>query len=264
MGMVKINIIMRYKITKNKLEYKNNIPVRSYQNIDPPGDRDTYDKLQINDRYLGYKNIVYTPISMPLIDVDLEHVETLRNDLKMEWSTYGCEHGAGKVLLLMENNFLSPHANSSWFEWVDQEIPHIKEFIQQLPFKTIRQCSFVSPPNASNPHYDEPINMINILRKQSPSQYRIRWSKVTSPKNEVFYLTKDSGETKIYPELPTDTNTFVYDGSVYEHGADKGFQMRDRSQLVISGCLDIEEHHVLLDKSIEKYKEYYLTNKYFE
>jgi len=52
--------------------------------------------------------------------------------------------------------------------------------------------------------------------------------------------------------------------SVYEHGADKGFQMRDRSQLVISGCLDIEEHHVLLDKSIEKYKEYYLTNKYFE
>lgn len=262
--MVKINIIMRYKITKNKLEYKNNIPVRSYQNIDPPGDRDTYDKLQINDRYLGYKNIVYTPISMPLIDVDLEHVETLRNDLKMEWSTYGCEHGAGKVLLLMENNFLSPHANSSWFEWVDQEIPHIKEFIQQLPFKTIRQCSFVSPPNASNPHYDEPINMINILRKQSPSQYRIRWSKVTGPKNEVFYLTKDSGETKIYPELPTDTNTFVYDGSVYEHGADKGFQMRDRSQLVISGCLDIEKHHVLLDKSIEKYKEYYLTNKYFE
>ena len=262
--MVKINIIMRYKITKNKLEYKNNIPVRSYQNIDPPGDRDTYDKLQINDRYLGYKNIVYTPISMPLIDVDLEHVETLRNDLKMEWSTYGCEHGAGKVLLLMENNFLSPHANSSWFEWVDQEIPLIKEFIQQLPFKTIRQCSFVSPPNASNPHYDEPINMINILRKQSPSQYRIRWSKVTSPKNEVFYLTKDSGETKIYPELPTDTNTFEYDGSVYEHGADKGFQMRDRSQLVISGCLDIEEHHVLLDKSIEKYKEYYLTNKYFE
>lgn len=247
---------MKYKITKNKLEYKNNIPVRSYQNIDPPGDRDTYDKLQIKDKYLGYKNIVYAPISMPLIDVDLEHIETLRNDPKMEWSTYGCEHGAGKVLLLMENKFTQPEANSPWFEWVDKEIPHIKEFIQQLPFKTIRQCSFVSPPNASNPHYDEPISALPMLKRQSPSCYRVRWSKVTDQENEVFYLTKDSGETKLYPELPPSTNTFVYDGSVYEHGADKGFDMKNRSQLVISGCLDIKKHHEFLDRSIKRFNDY--------
>jgi len=259
---------LRYTIRKNKLEYDDNgIPIRKYSNLDPPGDRDTYEKLQINDPYKGYKDVVYTPVDMPNIDVDTQQVYDLWDSAALEkdypGTTFGCEHGSGKVLFLKHNMFGHPLGDGEWFGWVDKEMPHIKKFIQQLPFKTIRQCSFVQPTAATVPHYDEPINMVPYLREGAPCQYRIRWSKVTEPDNEVFFLSRDSGATKIYPVLPKTTNTFVYDGSVYEHGADRGFNFYDRCQIVISGTIDVPKHHQILEKSIEKYKEYVIYDKDF-
>ena len=61
--------------------------------------------------------------------------------------------------------------------------------------------------------------------------------------------------------LPTETNTFVYDGSVWEHGADRGFPMHERCQIIISGILDIEKHHALLDKSIGSVKTISISSK---
>tara|TARA_B110000858_G_C17429659_1_gene304879 strand:- start:237 stop:554 length:318 start_codon:yes stop_codon:yes gene_type:complete len=105
--------------------------------------------------------------------------------------------------------------------------------------------------------------MLPYLQAGAPSQYRIRWSNVTTPEDEVFFLTKDSGATKVYPVLPPETNTFVYDGSVWEHGADRGFKNTDRMQIIISGVLDEERHHQLLDKSIETYNDYVIYDKDF-
>lgn len=254
---------LNYRKIKNKLEYENGVPKRSYVNLDPPGDRDSYDKLQINDEYMGYKDIVYTPIDLPNVDVNPEHIESLWSDNNMEEGTTAGTIAVGKVLFLKRNQYTKLHGDGEWFDWVKQEIPHIKEFIEQLPFETIRQCAFVQPPKGVPPHYDEPTTMLDILKKQSPSQYRIRWSTVTKPENEYFYLTKDSGATNVYPVLPRDTNTFVYDGSVYEHGVDRGWKMSERLQIVMSGVLSIDKHHQLLDRSITKYKDYYLTSEYF-
>jgi hypothetical protein len=254
---------LNYRKKTEKLEYINNEPKRDYVNLDPPEDRDTYKKLQIHNKYLGYKDIVYTPIDIPYIDVDIKHIESLWSDPKMEEGTTAGTIAVGKVLFLKKNKYLTPYGDGEWFDWVYKEIPHIKEFIKKLPFISIRQCAFVQPPKPVPPHYDEPKIMLDILKKQSPSQYRIRWSKITNNENEYFYLTKNSGETKIYPYLPKDTNTFVYDGSVYEHGSDKGGIMSERLQIVMSGILDVEKHQSLLDRSIKKYKDYYLTSEYF-
>lgn len=259
---------LRHRIQKNKLDYnEDGTPVRKYSNQDPPGDRDTYKKLQINDPYKGYKDIVYTPIDMPYLDINLDLINSFWKDPAFHKAnqdvTYGCKFGAGLVLFLVKNKFTQPEANSPWFDWVEKEIPHVKEFIEQLPFKSIRQCSFVQPPKATVPHYDEPINMLPYLQAGAPSQYRIRWSNVTTPEDEVFFLTKDSSATKVYPMLPPETNTFVYDGSVWEHGADQGFKNTDRMQIIISGVVDNEKHHALLDKSIEKYNDYVIYNNEF-
>lgn len=254
---------LRYRIVKNIIDFDQ----RQYVNLDPPGDRPTYDKLQINDPYLGYKGIVYTPIDLPKLEIDKKQIKDLLTSktLLKEYpnTIFDCEHGAGKVLFLKHNNYREPEIDSEWFAWVDKELPNVKKFITNLPYKSIRQLSFVAPPAATSAHYDEPLNATPYLRKQSPSCYRIRWSDVTNFEKEIFFLSKDSEATKIYPVLPIETNTFVYDGSVYEHGADKGFPISDRCQIIISGILDIEKHHTLLDKSIKKYADYVLYDKLF-
>lgn len=254
---------LRYRIEKRIVD----VSQRKYSNLDPPGDRPTYDKLQINDPYMGYKGIVYTPIDLPKLEVDKQQVYDLRTSealLKQyPGTTFGCEHGAGEVLFLKANHFNEPEMDGEWFGWVDKEMPHVREFVEALPYKSIRQLSFVAPPAATVAHYDEPLNATPYLRMQSPSCYRVRWSDVTEPEEEVFYLSRDSEATKVYPVLPRDTDTFVYDGSVYEHGADRGFPMYDRCQIIISGILDLEKHHELLDRSIEKYKDYVLYDDLF-
>lgn len=254
---------LRYRIEKKIID----INQRKYSNLDPPGDRPTYDKLQINDPYLGYKGIVYTPIDLPKLEIDKKQVNELLTSKtfikQYPGTTFNCQHGAGPVLFLKHNHFREPEMDGQWFDWVDKEMPHVKEFITNLPYKSIRQLSFVAPPNNTSAHYDEPLNATPYLRIQSPSCYRIRWSDVTDYEEEVFFLTRDSEATKIYPVLPLETNTFVYDGSVYEHGADKGFPIADRCQIIISGLLDLEKHHALLDKSIEKYSNYVLHDKLF-
>ena len=253
--------MLRYRIHKSKLNYNvDGTPIRKYSNLDPVGDRPSYDMLQINNEYLGYKGIVYTPIDVPILQVDTQQVYDLRTSEALleqyPGTTFGCGHGAGEVLFLKRNHFNEPEANGEWFGWVEKEMPHVKDFIEKLPYKSIRQLAFVAPPGPTRSHYDEPFSATKLMIPQSPSCYRIRWSHVTQPENEVFYLSRDSEATKIYPMLPLTTTTFVYDGSVWEHGADKGFPMHDRCQIIISGILDIEKHHALLDKSIEKYKDY--------
>ena len=173
--------MLRYRIEKHIVD----ISQRKYSNLDPPGDRPTYDMLQINDPYKGYKDVVYTPIDMPKLKVDKQQVYDLRTSetLLKEYpgTTFGCGHGAGEVLFLKHNHFNEPEMDGEWFGWVDKEMPHVREFIEELPYKTIRQLSFVAPPAATSAHYDEPLNATPLMIAQSPSCYRIRWSDVTEP-----------------------------------------------------------------------------------
>ena len=76
-------------------------------------------------------------------------------------------------------------------------------------------------------------------------------------------MSKDSGATKVYPVLPEETNTYVYDGSVWEHGTDRGFTMDQRALIVMSGIIDIPKHQQLLKLSMDKYKDYVLHDRQF-
>lgn len=250
---------LQYRIEKRKVD----VSKRKYVNMDPDNDRPDYDHLQIHDEYVGYDDVIYTPIDLPRIDVDLDHIESLWADPSMEEGTTAGTIAVGKVLFLKRNKYLDLHGDGEWFDWAKSEVPELCDFIDQLPFKTMRQCAFVQPPDITPPHYDEPIYMTPHLRDAAPGQYRIRWSTVTNQDDEIFYLSKDSGSTKVYPVLPKETNTFVADGSVWEHGTDRGFRMKERALIVMSGILDIEAHHALLANSIDKYKDFVLRDGQF-
>jgi len=260
--------MLRHRIEKHKLDFNDDgTPIRGYSNLAPKDDRPTYNDLQINEEYKGHKGIVWTPLDLPKLEVDTDHVHDLLYgdalDKRFPNAKFHCGFGAGNVLFLKQNFFTHPYGNGDWWDWVDYELPHVKEYIEKLPFTHIRQLAFVAPPKETIPHYDEPFSATPILRKQSPSCYRIRWSRVTEPEKEVFFMTKDSGATKIYPVLPEETDAFVYDGSVYEHGADEGFKMRDRCQIIISGILDVEKHNAILDRSIKRFPDHVLYDHDF-
>ena len=133
-----------------------------------------------------------------------------------------------------------------------------------MPWENIRWCAFVGRDNHGvGPHYDEYRPLRHLLKPQEPSQVRVRWSNVTDWKHEHLYFTNNHGATRIYPMLPPETNSMAYDGTVYEHGADAGYHPKDRIQLMPMGTLNVSKWHDVLDRSIEKYKDYIITEDHF-
>ena len=258
--------MLNYRVKKYELEYKDGIPVRQYLNNDPgnPGpDRPGWEDLSLHDTYEGYRDMVWTPIDLPYLDVDLDHVDAIRKDQNKQKDFYETEN-VGTLLFLKCNECGQPGKDPTWFDWAEQEFPHIKEYVEQLPFETIHQMFFVQTPKPIPPHYDEEKSMENILRAQAPSHLHFRWSKVTDWRNEHFYMSKDSGATRIFPMLPPETNAFAYDGATFEHGVEKGFEFKDRCQLVIHGVYDLPKWQNLLEQSYQKYKDYVITSKHFD
>jgi hypothetical protein len=236
--------------------------------------------LNYHSEYTGYRGVVWTPLDLPFLEIDLDHVWNVwqevrhekREGLAQPWfderpddmnssrhSAYS-DHDYRGFLLFKNTDYYNMDTPGEWYDIVQQEFPQVKEFCEALPFDNIRFIAFAGrDDHGVGPHYDEdPANRAR-LAPQEPSQIRIRWSNVTTPEKEHLYFTKDHGATRIYPILPADTNTMAWDGQVHEHGADRGFHPKDRLILMPMGTLNIKKWHELLERSINKYKDYVIT-----
>lgn len=256
-----------FRIQRNDIQYnEDGTPVRKYLNDDPGSkikiDRPSYEYLSINEEYNGYRDMVWTPIDLPYLDVDMDHIVSLAEDEDLK-SFYYITKNVGQLTFLKPNTCGMEGENPPWYDFAKQELPDIIDYIEDLPFETIHQAFFVQAPKAIPAHYDEELGLSNLLKRQAPSHLHFRWSRVTDWRNEHFYMTKDSDATQIYPMLPPETNAFAYDGAVYEHGVNRGFKMSERMQLVIHGVYDLPKWHDLLEKSWQKYKEYAITTEHF-
>ena len=258
--------IDNFRITRHQLEYdENNIPTRQYLNNDPgnPGpDRPSWEDLSLHNEYVGYRDMVWTPIDLPYLDIDLARIARIHNDQQKQKDFYETEN-VGTLMFLKSNNCGTPGSSPEWFDWARDEFPDLIEYVEALPFKSIHQIFFVQTPTPIPPHYDEEKLLEGLLQAQAPSHLHFRWSNVTHWRNEHFYMSKDSGATRIFPMLPPETNAFAYDGATFEHGVDKGFSFTDRAQLVIHGVYDLPLWHELLEKSYQRYKEYAITTSHF-
>lgn len=274
---------MSYRIVKNSNEQlPGNVLDKYIARQDPT--HPEHNKVNYNGIYKGYKGVVWTPLDLPYLDLDLDHLWNVWQDtvnqknkgLAQPWfderpddmnssrhSTYN-DHDY-RALILFKNGDYYSDVKGEWFDFVQDEFPQVVNFVEELPFDNIRWIAFVGrDKHGVGPHYDEWDGARVQLADQDPSQVRVRWSRVTDWQNEHFYLTKDHGQTRLYPQLPPTTNSMAYDGTVHEHGADKGFHPKDRIQLMPMGTLNIGKWHELLDKSIEKYKDYVITLDHFK
>jgi len=256
-----------FRIKRNKLEFnEDGTPVRAYLNDDPGHaikvDRPTYEHLSLNEEYNGYRDMVWTPIDLPYLDIDMDHIADLAEDPGLQKNFYVTKN-VGPLIFIKPNRCGMAGENPEWYDFAKQELSEVIDYIETLPFTAIHQAFFVQAPKAIPAHYDEEHGMAEILKRQAPSHLHFRWSKVTDYRNEHFYMTRDSDATQVYPMLPPATNAFAYDGAVYEHGVDRGCNMRDRMQLVIHGVYDMPKWHNLLENSWNKYKEYAITTEHF-
>lgn len=257
--------VKNFKIKRYKLEYnQDGTPVREYLNNDPgnsASDRPTYNDLSINDPYEGYRDIVWTPLDLPILNVEIDHVYDLTQNKTFQ-TTYQTAN-VGTLLFLKDNCCGRAGINPDWHDFARTEFPQVVDLINSLPFTSIHQIFFVQTPKEIPAHYDEEKALVPILRKQAPSHLHFRWSKVTDWQNEYFYMTKDSGATRVFPMLLPTTNAFAYDGGTFEHGVERGFDIKERLQLVVHGVYDIPKWQELLEKSYQKYNEYAITTEHF-
>tara|TARA_B100001287_G_scaffold94279_1_gene79162 strand:- start:4834 stop:5631 length:798 start_codon:yes stop_codon:yes gene_type:complete len=258
-----------YRITSHDLEYdENGIPKRRYINNDPgePGaiDRPGWEYLSLDDPYAGYRDMVWTPIDLPKLDVDLDQIYSLHQNIQRRQRDFYETENVGTLMFLKPNRCGCVGVDEPWYDWAEQEFPHVVDYVKKLPFLTIHQCFFVQSAIPIPVHYDEELAMQDTLRAQAPSHLHLRWSRVTDWREEYFYMSKNSGATRVFPMLPPETNAFAYDGATYEHGVEKGFQFNERAQLVIHGVYDLPKWHELLENSWQKYKQYAITTEHFD
>jgi len=256
-----------FRIKRNEIEYnEDGTPKRAYLNDDPgckvKVDRPSYEYLSIHEEYNGYRDMVWTPIDLPRLEIDMDHVTDMAEDDSLQRYYYHTKN-VGPLIFLKPNQCGMAGEDPEWYDFAKKELPDVIDYVEQLPFETIHQAFFLQAPKAIPAHYDEELGMADVLKRQAPSHLHFRWSKVTDWRNEHFYMTKDSDATQIYPMLPPETNAFAYDGAVYEHGVDRGFNMRDRMQLVVHGVYDLPKWHEILENSWQKYKEYAITTEHF-
>ncbi len=87
--------IDNFRITRHQLEYdENNIPTRQYLNNDPgnPGpDRPSWEDLSLHNEYVGYRDMVWTPIDLPYLDIDLARIARIHNDQQKQKDFYETE-----------------------------------------------------------------------------------------------------------------------------------------------------------------------------
>jgi len=243
------------------------------------------EQLNYGEIYTGYKGVIWTPLDLPYLNVDLDRMWEVWQKQGQPWfderpddmnSARHTDYDKGKlkkvndhdyrnlILLNAPGSYHSADIKGEWKDFVHDEFPEVVKWLEALPWENIRWCAFVGRDNHGvGPHYDEYRPLRHLLKPQEPSQVRVRWSKVTDWKEEHLYFTKNHGATRIYPMLPPETNSMAYDGTVYEHGADAGYHPKDRIQLMPMGTLNVSKWHEVLDKSIQKYKDYIITEDHF-
>ncbi len=140
----------------------------------------------------------------------------------------------------------------------------VERMFDELPFVRLRSIRLWSAHKEIPAHYDG--NMPDSLDGKMFFPTEIRVMLQDDNPNPTFWLTsaKEHKPNTIVPQdkkhyvvLPPDTNTFAWNNEDYLHGAD--FDGENRKVLaVIKGWVDLDKLESLIDKSIEKYKDFVL------
>lgn len=138
---------------------------------------------------------------------------------------------------------------------IRQENNVIDEWFDTLPVKSILKIKLNVQINPVVEHVDiDPVQwneenpeLLNHWLRNEPAGYRVL---ISGTRKNKLYVTVDN--KKIYTEIPSDTDTYLMNSSVY-HGVDDDV---DRKLLYMNLEIDEEKHKKLVETSYNKYKKF--------
>jgi hypothetical protein len=136
--------------------------------------------------------------------------------------------------------------------------PLLEEWFRNFPYKTIRNIKFNIQNSAVFPHIDftKPEANPQLFANNSenePCGYRIL---IRGSRTKMMYVV-DNGE-KVYVDIPEDTDVYVLRHSEGWHGVD---DEEGRTTIFTHFEVDPEENKLLIDRSLDKYKDYAIWSK---
>ena len=222
------------------------------------------------DNSVTQNKILFLPIDIPKLkcDMDLinENYDLHGNSTPRPWHKLILRSTSIKTGLLKRYNDYSD--DWSWTPGARIYFPQVIEAIEMyLPFKVITLVAFLRPDTEDGsmfPHKDfnpsdkdAEDDFPSSVRENEPYSYRF----VIGPFENIFYLSSSSdiNGARVFPRLPSSTNSFVFNCSAVYHGVHQA--PANRAVLAISGLIDPEKHKELLRKSLVKYNQYLVTKK---
>lgn len=153
----------------------------------------------------------------------------------------------------------SPYQASEWADWVYTACPELIEWFKFLPFTNIvnvklnhqiepvlAHIDFTNPTAAPDLWENNHIN--------EPCGYRII---IKGSRSNALWVQDHDG-SKIYCNMPYTTDTYVLDHTGGVHGVD---DEEDRWTIFCHASIDKAAHALLLERSLETYKDYAIWQK---
>jgi len=177
--------------------------------------------------------------------------------------------------------WLNPEIDHTKFNYsntvIDDWSKHFPKMFEQifncLPFYSIEKVVLWSNINEVNPHFDpdaviypfpDSLRIMLWNTNDQPTFYVNKWPERSSDFNPPSVKVRTGGtgygiksarvpqEDRMYVNIPTDTNTFVFNNGAFLHGADLA---KPKIIMAVKGRPDIYKWLRALETSYEKYKD---------
>jgi hypothetical protein len=190
------------------------------------------------------KNLLWLPIDIPLIPLK----NKLLNDFTSETSWKYWEFKR------LTNKQLSPYDVSAWSSETETKFPKLIKWFEYFPFKNIRNIKINSQLHTVKRHIDFTDSTGDIALWENnninePCGYRII---IKGKRQNALYIEKQD-KTKIYCNMPTNTDVYVLNHTAGYHGVDDDI---GRCTIFCHAEIDNTRHRELIEQSLRKYQQF--------
>lgn len=201
---------------------------------------------------MDFSKLQFLPIDVPKIPRQI--AQNFIDTLGKHWKDHPTSDGLYWQFIKLTERKKNWEDVSEFTEYAKTNLSQIVEWIEKnFPYKTLRNVKFNRQVAHTNQHvdYDYPkdLDLFHNNQNNEPCGYR---AVITGSKSGCLYLVNNQGE-RIYPTLPDTTDTYVIGTTNTLHGVE---EESERETLYMHFEIDREEHQKLLERSLEKYREF--------
>lgn len=201
---------------------------------------------------MDFSKLQFLPIDVPSIPRQV--AQNIIDSSGQGWKDHPTDEWEAWKFIKLTKRKRSHEDVSEFTDYAKTNLSQIVEWIEKnFPYKTIRNVKFNRQVAQSVEHLDyafpKDLDLYHNNQINEPCGYR---TVITGSKSGCLYLVNNQGE-RIYPTLPDTTDTYVIGTTNTLHGVE---EESERETLYMHFEIDSKEHQKLLERSLEKYREF--------